>query len=50
MESTENKINNAISNHKRGKLFFPNDFSKSEYFDELIEKLKTLNDEINLLS
>ncbi len=32
MESIENQINKSVSNHKRGKLFFPNDFIKFDFF------------------
>ncbi len=49
MESTENQINKSISNHKRGKLFFPNDFSQFGTSTSVRQALKRLEDKSFLI-
>lgn len=49
MESIENQINKSISNHKRGKLFFPNDFSKFGTSTSVRQALKRLEDKSFLI-
>ncbi len=44
MLSVEKQINKAISNHKRGKLFFPSDFSKFGSSTAIRQALKRLED------
>ncbi len=49
MESIEYQINKSVSNHKRGKLFFPNDFSQFGTSTSVRQALKRLEDKSFLI-
>ncbi len=49
MESIENQINKSVSNHKRGKLFLPNDFSQFDTSTSVRQALKRLKDKSFLI-